>query len=240
MFNKFLDKIKEKYKEIYLQYDIYESVWLGVLLATVGGFLDAYTFVGRGGVFSNAQTGNIVFLGVYASQREWQQALVHVPPIVAFVIGVFIAECIKNNSLDFCILDWKRGVLILEIIVLFIVGFIPNNVPNIVVNVMISFVASIQVSSFRKLVDSTFNTTMSTGNLRLASQAVYIAITKKDRKSAIKAIRFVTIISSFLFGAFLGGLLTLIIGIKAIWVAVAILIFVVILFSIYEQKTSMN
>jgi hypothetical protein len=38
----------------------------GLLLACAGGFLDAYTFVGRGGVFANAQTGNIVLLGVEA------------------------------------------------------------------------------------------------------------------------------------------------------------------------------
>lgn len=35
----------------------------GLLLAGVGGFLDAYTFVGYGGVFANAQTGNIVLFG---------------------------------------------------------------------------------------------------------------------------------------------------------------------------------
>jgi uncharacterized membrane protein YoaK (UPF0700 family) len=28
-----------------------------LLLAAAGGFLDAYTFVGYGGVFANAQTG---------------------------------------------------------------------------------------------------------------------------------------------------------------------------------------
>jgi hypothetical protein len=42
----------------------------GLLLAGAGGFLDAYTFVGRGGVFANAQTGNIVLLGVEAGERH--------------------------------------------------------------------------------------------------------------------------------------------------------------------------
>ena len=45
-----------------------DSLHLGLLLAMVGGYLDAYTFVGRGGVFANAQTGNIVLLGIYAAQ----------------------------------------------------------------------------------------------------------------------------------------------------------------------------
>lgn len=227
-------------RRLYLRHAIHESIPFGVLLAIVGGFLDAYTFIGRGGVFANAQTGNIVLLGVYASEREWEQALIHIPPILAFVIGVIVAESIKNNLLHFFILDWKQAILILEILVLFIVGFIPDTVPNIFVTVTIAFVASVQVSSFRKLVDSPFNTTMSTGNLRSASQAAYIAFTQKDRESAIKAIRYFTIILSFLFGAFLGGLLTLIIGVKSIWGAVIILIFAVILFSICNEKTRTN
>lgn len=41
-----------------------ESMPLGLMLAIVGGFLDAYTFSTRGGVFSNAITGNIVLLGL--------------------------------------------------------------------------------------------------------------------------------------------------------------------------------
>ena len=41
-----------------------ESFRLGAVLALTGGFLDAYTYLIRGGVFANAQTGNIVLLGV--------------------------------------------------------------------------------------------------------------------------------------------------------------------------------
>lgn len=228
--------MKKKDRKLYLQYITHESVLFGAFLSIVGGFLDAYTFIGRGGVFANAQTGNIVLFGVYASQGEWGQALLHIPPILAFVLGVIIAESIKNKPLHFFMLDWKQIVLILEIIVLFIVGFIPNTVPNIVVNVTISFVTSVQLSAFRKLIDSPYSTTMSTGNLRAASQSAYIAFTQKDCKAAIKAICYFTIILAFIFGAFLGGLVTLSIGVKAIWVAAIILLLNIILFNIGERR----
>jgi len=119
-----------------------------------------------------------------------------------------------------------------------IVGFMPNTILNIVVIVIISFVASIQVSSFRKLVDSPYTTTMSTGNLRSASSAAFTAITEKDTKAAIRAIRYFTIIFSFIFGAFLGGFLTLNIGEKAIWCLAIVLICAVILLRIEEQKNN--
>lgn len=235
--NKGIENRKKKERIIDLkEHAVHESVPFGVLLAIVGGFLDAYTFIDRGGVFANAQTGNIVLFGVYAAQGEWRQALIHVPPIAAFVVGVIVTEMIKNKSTHFFTLKWERIILILEIIVLFIVGFIPETIPDDVVNVTIAFVASIQVSSFRKLVDSPYATTMSTGNLRSASYAAYVAFTQKDHSAAIRAIRYFTIIFTFLFGAFLGGIFTLKIGVKAIWGAAMILVFAVIVSCVWEPK----
>lgn len=215
---------------------ISESVPFCMLLAIVGGFLDAYTFVGRGGVFCNAQTGNIVLLGVYMATGRWQLALNHIPPILAFIIGVFLAEAIKSNKSPIRYLDWKRIILILETIVLFIIGFIPSSAPNIIVTATVSLVASIQVSSFRKLVDSQFNTTMSTGNLRSASQALYFAITQKNTDAAIRSIRYFLIILSFLSGALIGGIITSLFGIKAIWSTIVLLIYAVVLIDTEEHK----
>ena len=36
-----------------------QSYIVGLLLAFAGGYLDVYTYVCRGGVFANAQTGNM-------------------------------------------------------------------------------------------------------------------------------------------------------------------------------------
>ena len=215
---------------------ISESVPFCMLLAIVGGFLDAYTFVGRGGVFCNAQTGNIVLLGVYAATGQWQSALNHIPPILAFVIGVFLAEAIKRNQLPVRYLDWKRIILMIETIVLFLIGFIPSSAPNVIVTATVSLVASIQVSSFRKLVDSQFNTTMSTGNLRSASQALFLAITQKDTDAAIRSIRYFLVILSFLSGALTGGIITSHIGIKAVWCTIVLLIAAVVLVEMQEHK----
>jgi uncharacterized membrane protein YoaK (UPF0700 family) len=215
-----------------------ESVELGILLAIVGGFLDAYTFVGRGGVFANAQTGNVVLMGIEAATGEWRQAVLHAVPVLAFMVGVVVAEIIKKPSMRLFIKDSERAVLILETVVLFIVGFIPYTSPNIIVTVVISFVSSVQVSSFRKLVGSAYNTTMITGNLRSATQEAYIAFTKKDDESARRTIRYSTINLSFLAGAILGGLLTSFIGVKAVWIAVIVLICSVVLFS--SERKDMN
>jgi uncharacterized membrane protein YoaK (UPF0700 family) len=188
-----------------------------MILAVVGGFLDAYTYIGRGGIFCNAQTGNIVLVGVYAGLGKWDSALIHIPPIIAFMLGVFTAESIKNSPRKTRTWDWASIVLTAELVAIVIVGFIPASASNIPISIAVSFVSSLQVSSFRKLVDSPYNTTMSTGNLRSATQAAYIAITKKDRQAAVRSMRYYLIILSFVSGALVGGVLTHRVGIRAIW-----------------------
>jgi len=210
-------------------------VFFGALLAVVGGFLDAYTYICRDGVFANAQTGNIVLVGVYASQGDWSQALIHIPPIAAFILGVAFVEWTKDRSSKYYMVDWKRIVLIIEIIVLIIVGFLPSSFSNLIVTVIISFITSVQVSSFRKLVDIPFATTMSTGNLRTASHLAYTAYTKKDRGAAVSALRLFTVIFFFIIGAFLGGLLTFLMGIRSIWYAALILGCALMLFNKEER-----
>lgn len=200
-----------------------ESLRLGLLLAMVGGFLDAYTYIGRGEVFANAQTGNIVLLGIYAAQGRWMHALLVVPPIIAFILGVVIAESIKKSASKGLIPNWAQGVILLEMLVLIIVGFVPAGIPDLFVTVTISFIASVQVSSFRTLIDSPYSSTMCTGNLRTASKALFESIVNHDRTAARQSGRFFTIILAFLCGAVLGGILTAHFSERSVWAAVLIL-----------------
>lgn len=238
MFTKYMDAIGDCKSKVLVHTKTSNSVRLGILLAIVGGFLDSYTFICRGGVFANAQTGNIVLVGVEATKGNWGQAFMALLPILAFIIGIIVTERIKDLSFPSSsfIIETERIILIIEIIVLFIIGFVPTSVPHIFVIVPISFVSSVQIASFGKLVDSPYSTTMCTGNLRSASQAAYIAFTKKDHNSAIKTARYMIVILSFIIGACLGGLLTLWVGVRSIWFTVIVLILSLSLFSIDRYR----
>ncbi|MDU7148140.1 MAG: YoaK family protein [Clostridium sp.] len=215
-----------------------ESLRLGILLAIVGGFLDAYTFICRGGVFANAETGNIVLVALGITNRNYKNVFMAALPIFAFVVGVIVTEIIREKSIKNYSESARaeKFILIIEAIVLFIIGFIPDTAPHIFVTTTISFVSSVQISSFRRLVDSPYSTTMCTGNLRTASQAVYLAITKNDGVAFARAIRYIIVIVSFLVGASLGGILTVNFGVKSIWTCSIILYISKILFSIDEYR----
>ncbi|MFD3445733.1 YoaK family protein [Microbacteriaceae bacterium 4G12] len=206
------------------------SVYLGVLLAIVGGFLDAYTFISRDGVFANAQTGNVVLLAIKAANGEWKNALLFIPPILAFILGVLISEVVKIPHVRRALHSYRRSILILECIVLIIVGFLPKSIPNMVVTVCISFVSSLQISTFNKLDKWAYNSTMTTGNLRTATQAAYLAFVEHKPEEKKRFTEFLVIILSFIFGALIGTFFTHHFGNTSIWIAAGILVIALILY----------
>lgn len=72
-----------------------ENFILGIMLALTGGFLDAYTYITCGGVFANAQTGNIVLMGINLAKGDFERVLHYVVPILAFALGILLSEIIK-------------------------------------------------------------------------------------------------------------------------------------------------
>jgi uncharacterized membrane protein YoaK (UPF0700 family) len=206
------------------------SIYLGIMLAIVGGFLDAYTFISRDGVFANAQTGNMVLLAVRAAKGDWIGSLLYIPLIIAFILGVLVSEIVKIPQLRQLLYSYQRSILILEFVVLVIVGTLPRSVPNIVVTVCIAFVSSLQISTFNKLDNWAYNSTMTTGNLKTATKAAYSAFVENDQEAKKQFQEFFLIILSFLIGALSGTFSTTYFGDISIWIASGILLIALVLY----------
>lgn len=102
-----------------------ESLRLGLLLAVVGGFLEAYTFLSRGGVFANCETGNLVLLGLYLAQGQMARAMTYLPPILAFFCGVLLTNSIRRRAAFHPRLHWRQITVLFEAACLAAVAFIP-------------------------------------------------------------------------------------------------------------------
>lgn len=196
---------------------VHETFRIAAILAAVGGYLDAYTYILRGGVFANAQTGNMVLLAVYGAEGKYRQAVYYIVPILAFAAGVFITEVLKKYFTEKEFRIYEHWILAIEIILLGIVGVIPLSVPNGVVNVTISFVCSLQVNSFRKIKNLPYASTMCTGNLRSGTEKLFQYAVNKDKKAGLQAAHYFGIILLFIAGAAAGTLFTGWWGKESIW-----------------------
>jgi uncharacterized membrane protein YoaK (UPF0700 family) len=142
------------------------SLRVSALLAAAGGFLDGFTYVGHGHVFANAMTGNVVLLGINCVSGSWHAALRHIPPILAFLVGIGVSQAIQLYSRLRGVSASYVAVLLLEIAVLLILSLLPATTADTLFTISIAFAASVQVQTFREVNGHSYNSTFTTGNLR--------------------------------------------------------------------------
>ena len=193
-----------------------------IFLTLSGGFQDAYTYLCRGKVFANAQTGNIVLMSTHFFEGEFGLILHYLIPVISFIFGICIAEIQHIFFKNYKKIHWRQIVLAFEIVILLVVGFIPNNL-NILANALVSFVAAMQVQTFRKLRGNTYASTMCIGNMRSGSEALCGYFKTHNKKLLIKALEYFSIIFMFAVGAGFGSLAADRWGIRSIWFSCAFL-----------------
>ena len=117
-----------------------ESNIVMTALTLSGGLQDAYSYFVRGKVFANAQTGNLVLLSDKIVNGDFAGTLKYLVPILAFTLGIFVAEQLKGNLQKARLIHWRQIVVLSEIIMLFIVGLLPiSKEINPIANALTSF-----------------------------------------------------------------------------------------------------
>ena len=203
-------------------------------LAVSGGFQDAYTYFTRDGVFSNAQTGNVVLMSERFMNGEIKAGLHYLIPLTAFFLGVLFAERIQDKFRYARRLHWRQGILLIEMILLFLVGFIPGNL-NILATTLVSFSCALQVQTFRKVEGNAYASTMCIGNLRSGTAAMSVYLRDRKPEQLKQALYYFGIIFFFALGAGGGGNLSMRLGFHAIWVSSVLLLISFILMFTEKQ-----
>ncbi|MEE1032980.1 MAG: YoaK family protein [Agathobacter sp.] len=211
-----------------------ETFVLSAILAMSGGFQDAYTYNVRKEVFSNAQTGNIVLMSQHIMMGELMKGLSYLFPVVAFALGVLVAERIGHRYKGAKRIHWRQIIVAIEIVILFAVGFIPERY-DMLATMLVSFSCSMQVQAFRKVNGYGYASTMCIGNLRSGTESLSIYLREKQHGALKKAAHYYGIIFIFAIGAGIGGICSLHIGIRAIWIS-SILLAIVCAMMIKEHR----
>ena len=188
-----------------------ESIVLGTLLAISGGLMDAYSYILRGQVFANAQTGNILFLGIYLCSGQWREVIHYLFPVAGFTAGIFISELMHLSRLH--PMHWKQTILLAEAFLLLLVPFIPL---DLFANSLTSFVCGMQVQTFRKLRGHPFATTMCIGNLRSGTVSVVNWLCHREYHHLRAAGAYYYVILCFVIGAVIGNALAPVTGLFTI------------------------
>lgn len=212
-----------------------ESFLTAALLSVSGGLQDVYTYISRGHVFANAQTGNIVLLSQNIIDHHWNNALHYFVPILFFSLGVAAATLIRQSFQNLQRFHWRQIVLTIEILLLFVVGFIPEKL-NLIANAFVSFSCAMQVQSFRKVDSYAFASTMCIGNIRSGMEALCSYKQTHNKQTLYKSFHYFGIIFLFALGAGLGNSFILSLGMHTIWLSCVLLFIGFLIMFIQEES----
>ena len=177
-----------------------ETFLLSAILALSGGFQDAYTYNVRNGVFSNAQTGNVVLMSQHLMEGNWMRALHYLFPVLAFAFGVLVAERIGHTYKNARKIHWRQIVVLIEILILLAVGFMPQKF-NMAATMLVSFACAMQVQTFRKVNGYGYASTMCIGNLRSGTAALSAYMRDRRPEQIRQAMYYFGIILFFAGGS---------------------------------------
>lgn len=195
-----------------------EKLWIFAVLIAAGGYLGAYTYSLRGGVFCNAQTANVVLLSMALGSAQWRRALYFLIPISAYMLGAVISELMPNRVKRLNFLRWDTLLVGLEALVTLLLGFIPDSWPYQICQVSINFICSMQYNTFRQAEHIPMATTFCTNHIR----QVGVFLTKWLRHPGEESHRRRFLVHLLMLGAFAaGGVVSTVacrlLGGKAIW-----------------------
>lgn len=197
-----------------------ESLRMAICLTLAGGLQDAYSYICRGKVFVNAQTGNIVLMGKNLSEGNFRHGVDYLIPLMAFVLGVYLSVFIEEKG-ETRKLHWRQMVLLIQIVLTLMVGKMSEEL-NVLANALLSFSCAMQVNTFRYIHGLPYASTMCIGNMRSATDMLSRYHLTRNVQYRSKSIYYFSIIGVFALGAVLGAVLIKIFYLKTVWVCTAL------------------
>lgn len=219
---------------------VHEQLIFCLLLTAVGGFFDAYTFVNCDGIFANAQTGNLIFVGIDLIEGNFPEVLHYSIPIFSFIIGVLVSKFIETKYKELSIFKHIYMLLLTQIVALVVISIKHEFFGVDLRPIVISFICAIQFDGFRKVNNLVFASVFCTGNLRSMSEHLYKYFILKKKESKTPLIIYSSVIAVFLSGVILGAAMSKYLLHKAIIVPIFIicinLIFVTVISNKFGRK----
>lgn len=197
-----------------------ERKWVYYLLITVAGCFGAYTYCVRGNVFCNAQTGNVVLMGLALGSGKWGEAIYYLIPISAYLAGAFFSELLPNPIKHKLPIRWDTLFIAVEMLVVLALGFVPLSAPVQISQVAINFIASMQYNTFRQAEGVPMATTFATNHIRqigisLANEVKHPHAEDNANRQRLQLHFHMLVL--FFTGAVIGTVLCHLLFEKAIW-----------------------
>ncbi len=178
------EKHNELHKEHYLTCEKY---YIFELLTVAGGMMGLYTYNLRGGVFSNAQTGNVVKMAAAFGRGQWRECWYYFIPFTAYILGTILSEILPEKVKHTHFIRWDTLLVGCEIFVLLLIGLMPFTWPDQIAQVVINFLCAMQFNTFRQAEGVPMATTFVTNHVRQIGISIARIIKRREKDTQAQA-----------------------------------------------------
>ena len=198
-------------------------------LSVVGGFLEAYTLMNRGGLFANAQTANYTHIWISLAEGHFADFLYYIFPMLLYCAAIFIATLMPLWLKRF---SWAKICLLIEMATIVLLGLLPSNVDYKYAILPIFFCTALQYQTFQSCYGFSASTIFVTNNIRQFTNAFALFLTKKDKYQLFKSKIYLHTILCFALGVVIAVALGALVGDASVFVCIIPLLIVFIMISI--------
>lgn len=215
------------------KYLLCEKNWVYYFLMMVSGVYGAFTYLLRGNVFCNAQTGNILLMGLAFGSGKWQKALYYLFPFMAYFLGSFVSELLPNPVKRIFKIRWETLLIGIEVCAVLFLGFLPETAPVQISQLCVNFIASMQYNTFRQAQGVPMATTFATNHVRQIAVGIATELrhrNNEDKSHRIKFKKHLCMLIFFFAGVVIGTVCCNLWQGKAILIALIPLVVLFVLF----------
>ena len=171
------------------------------LLMLAAGWLGAFTYNLRGGVFCNAQTANFVLMAMALGKGQWAHGAYFLIPIGAYLAGAVLSEALPLRVRRLGLVRWASLLVGVEALVVFLLGLLPETAPFQISQVAINFICSMQYNTFRQAEGVPMATTFCTNHLRQTGIHLTKWARRRERRELVLLLEHLGMIAVFTAGA---------------------------------------
>ncbi|MHC5372990.1 YoaK family protein [Enterococcus sp. LJL120] len=182
------------------------------------GFIDAYTFMEKGGVFVSAQTGNMVAFSSKLFTGQFSQAFGHIAVFAGFALGAFGGEWLVEKVSGTTRKKYQI-MLLLQSLVLLVFALFQQQIFDALMVFLLGGLAGFELTIFRKVGIATVNDGIMTGNTKNLMNNLYKWLIDKDQtaRKEFSEIGFAILI--FILGVGAGSLINLLQASLTLWLS---------------------
>lgn len=196
------------------------------------GFIDAYTFLEKDGVFVSAQTGNMVSFSSKLFTGRFVQALGHVSVFVGFALGAFLGEAVVQKVKQ-PMLKKYQIFLIVQGGLLFIVAIFQNVITDSLMVFLLGLVSGYELTIFREIGTTTVNDGIMTGNTKNLMNSLYKVLFNKDAAAKKDLKNLSLTLCLFIIGVGCGSLIVKLCSVLNLWLT---LLFTILLYLFVKKE----